>query len=654
MHNVARRTQDDTVSTTAWESSNEAASEDTAWHDSNDNFMPQATSRISAEGMAQDAASQFFAARRPAFSDPFPAPTSSTFDANSVACRRMHATMLNGLLWDIYFKVFELRFAIWLGNSCRPYLDFTPKPKASIIQLILELDGCEDFHGPSSQKYLPHAPNTLLDDTRKSVDAERMMNDALLTAIYAYAVRWLPLQSAYRNTDDQGASECQSREQDVRSYMWRQAKQAILHALTRPSYRSILALLLFTSTEMPTEDDDPGFVQLCNQALFSHLHILRSPVKWQAKTLSPNQLAASSSNDRVVWCVPEDGNAKHNQEPDNVFWLCVVFGCSRALLRLQPSFILLGNSGDEQVWKFIRERTVIFDQSFGTLKGSQTPLTPDIAETVLQHATACKTMYIGVITQLCDSLFHHKLLPVEIASQAVIDEAQRFHDVFDHLLAMCARDYMFLTSESQLNYLLLVTHYHLASLILADILDSQDTVSEHLKNPVLSRSTCCQAIVNVLSLVLTHDRHSTVDDFAYGSKLLLDPSPELMAEVLLRTGNAILVMHTSGEISTYTTQTMLSIIFSASTIVSEISRKAALVLSILRQACAARNLKVFEEDPRCTLRAPTTDLAVLAACNLEAVSSFLQEMEVQSALHASNLNNMVKLYEEKWIYTAQS
>ena len=284
-----------------------------------------------------------------------------------------------------------------------------------------------------------------------------MINDALLNAIYAYAVRWLPLRSAYRKAYGQADSECQRREQAVRSYLWHRAKQAILHALTRPSHRSVLALLLFTLAEMPAEDDDPGFVQLCNQALFSHLNALRSPVKWQVKPLSSSPpatspAAASTSRNRLVWCLQEDRNEKHKQEQDNVFWLCVVSGCSRALLRQLPSTILPGSSGDEQVWKFIRQRTVIFDQSFRTLKGSQTPLTPDLAEIVLQHATACKTMYFGVVNQLCDSLFHHKLSPVEDTAQCVVEEVRRFHDVFDHLLTMCARDYIFLSSESQLNY----------------------------------------------------------------------------------------------------------------------------------------------------------------------------------------------------------
>lgn len=33
---------------------------------------------------------------------------------------------MNELLWDVYASVFEVRFAIWLGDSCCPYLELTP------------------------------------------------------------------------------------------------------------------------------------------------------------------------------------------------------------------------------------------------------------------------------------------------------------------------------------------------------------------------------------------------------------------------------------------------------------------------------------------------------------------------------------------------
>lgn len=533
--------------------------------------------------------------------------------------------------------------------------------------MVLRLDRKLNPEALGSSIDLPQISGSLLHRARTHNDSDHLLNNALRYAIYAYAARWLPLRSAIRKTSGHDISEDQNHEQEVRNLLWNQAKQAIFPALTRPSYRSILALMLFTIAEMPSEEGDAGFIQLCNQALFGHLSTLRAPMTWRVRpsqyAMAPNSPPVElSQTNAIVYGQTEQYSEEDKHERDDLFWLCVISGCSRGLLQQLPSLILPTNSGNEKVWSSIRKRTEMFNQSFGPLKGSQDPLPPGVAEVVLQHATACKTMYFGVINQLCDSLFYHKLLPVQDTAQAVVDESNRFHEVFDHLLSMCSRDYIYMSTESRLNYrklkpsllhpktddkeVLLMCHYHLGTLVLADILDALDVVPELLQNSTLSRSRACQAIINTLSLSLNFDRHSD-DQSSYGSKLLLDPAPELMAEVLLRTGSAVFLMHKAGEVAPYTAQTMLSIIFSALNVLSEISRKASFILSIFREECLVRNLKVIHEPLGETLRASATDLAVLATCGSDVIQNFLQEMQVQVALDPSHLADMINSHGQK-------
>jgi len=191
-------------------------------------------------------------------------------------------------------------------------------------------------------------------------------------------------------------------------------------------------------------------------------------------------------------------------------------------------------------------------------------------------------------------------------------------------------------------------HYHLGTLVLGDILDTLDVVPEVLKNPTLSRSRACQAIINTLSLSLNFDRHSD-DQSSYGSKLLLDPAPEIMAEVLLRTGSSILLMQKAGEVLPYIAQTMLSIVFSALNVISEISRKASFVLSIIRSECLARNLKVIHKPLGENLRASPTDLSVLATLNADVIQSLLRELQIQATLDPLHLADMVKSHGQKWM-----
>lgn len=229
-----------------------------------------------------------------------------------------------------------------------------------------------------------------------------------------------------------------------------------------------------------------------------------------------------------------------------------------------------------------------------------------------------------------------------------------------------------------------MTHYHLGTLILADVLDAIEVVPEQLKDPCLSRLYACQAITNTLSLVINCDRYSSGGDSPYGSKLLLDPAPDLMAEVFLRTCNAIFSMHGAGEILSHAAQTMLSIVFSGLHVLSQVSNKAGFVLSLFRDLSATRGLKVmYDHQPHYNhhqhhqhqqqYRAPTSSpcdsdpyrsappsmssgvggggggMVVPTEFNLDTLREFLQLMQIQASLDPSQLETMIKQHESKYM-----
>ncbi len=68
-----------------------------------------------------------FGGTRRAAITPYPllSPALSFFDAENVACQRSLALDLHGLLWDIFVSIFESRFAIWLSDSCCPFIEMT-------------------------------------------------------------------------------------------------------------------------------------------------------------------------------------------------------------------------------------------------------------------------------------------------------------------------------------------------------------------------------------------------------------------------------------------------------------------------------------------------------------------------------------------------
>lgn len=283
------------------------------------------------------------------------------------------------------------------------------------------------------------------------------LNDAFRYAVYAYSSRWIPLRASF--TTSIGSHHPQrSRQlaQELQDQLWHKARFHILPAISNPSYRSVLAMLLFSLTEMPAHNDDPGINSLCAQTLLSQFHRLQ-PL---TAHLSRQPLSASTrvspfayDTTQLVVHQGQDGiDQRYRHLRDSMLWLGILCDMSQSATHKVPSVILPGNSGDEKAWDFIRQRTVIFERSFRVLNNSLTPLAEDVVVVLLQHASACKTMYYGVINQFRDSLSQRNVELIVERAGKVADERQRFHGVFDQLLAKCGRDFLTMPLASQLNY----------------------------------------------------------------------------------------------------------------------------------------------------------------------------------------------------------
>ncbi|KAJ9603641.1 hypothetical protein H2200_011827 [Cladophialophora chaetospira] len=329
---------------------------------------------------------------------------------------------------------------------------------------------------------------------------------------------------------------------------------------------------------------------------------------------------------------------------DSLFWTGIIIDSTRSVIHQRPSVILPNREADACVWDLIRQRTVVFEQSFRSLRDSPLPLPADVTVVLLQHAVACKTMNLGMLAQYFGALFQANAGAIEDAAARVLAESRRFHDIFDKFLAMCSRDYFSMSADSRLNYVLLIAHYHLGALVLADTLDHFDVVPEPLKDPSLSRLYACNAIVNALNLALNHDRYSG-DDSLLGSTLLRDPTPVVMAEVLSRTGRSIFILLESGQIARHTAQFMITVVAATLSVVSQVSATAKHVLESVRELCARNQLELREDSPtqpRASLSAEHVEL--LSMCDGAFVDDFLHEMQIQASADGS-LDRTIARYE---------
>lgn len=393
--------------------------------------------------------------------------------------RRQQALTLHRMLWDIFVEIQESRSAIWLGSNCCPYVQVTAvcscfldspghlkritanycrtqEPETSLCNLMVVLDG-----GSEVQNHLSSWMGRQLDaNDSDSFDGETddddyMIDHALVSAVHAFAVRWLSFRDTAVDSNGNSVERTRRPDEHICNTLWYRATKAVYSVMTRPSYRSILALHLVAITASSIDHKDHGIEDLCSEVSLSH--------QLRLKSLTQNRsLNLTSPDVTPLWDStlpfleqersPEE-SVERTQKQDIAYWVGVVSDTSRSLTRCRSSILLPGRSGDTKVWNYLRQRIAIFDQSFRSLHGSQQPLSDEVAAAILQHATACKSMCWWTMTRVQDALFHRLTDElVETALESTVEEIRRFHDLFAPLLDLCARDFMIINQQNQISY----------------------------------------------------------------------------------------------------------------------------------------------------------------------------------------------------------
>ena len=192
---------------------------------------------------------------------------------------------------------------------------------------------------------------------------------------------------------------------------------------------------------------------------------------------------------------------------------------------------------------------------------------------------------------------------------------------------------------------LLMTHYNMGSLVLADIIDTLKSVVEPLADSTSIRLQACNAIINTLTLTMSYDKYS--DEAPYKNRLLHDPTPELMVEVLSRAGKAILLMFHTQKIQAPPAQIMLCVLMDGLSILSSISNTASYVLSSLIRSVSITSLKINPDGPPSN-KGPTAEpeqAQHLSMCDSDFVDEFLQETQIQASIDQLHLDKTIAKYE---------
>ena len=288
---------------------------------------------------------------------------------------------------------------------------------------------------------------------KQEQDENTIINRALNFALYAYSVWWLRLGDMKQNQDSDTRKDFISWKLKLSVDLWRQARQHIDAVLSRPTYRSILALYLFAIIPSSHNREGDCIEDLCIEASLNHQKYLRSRVLMKIHdpdpmldlletTTFPSTRDVSSSNQMEDKCMM-----------DIAYWFGVISDTTRSLMRCQPSIMLPGRSGEGKVWAAVRQRTKTFESEFKNLATLRAPLSDGMVITILQHAFAFKTLVWAAITRVQDALFHQVSdITLSEAIDTVRTDSNRFEEVFSPLLSICERDFILLSRTTQMSY----------------------------------------------------------------------------------------------------------------------------------------------------------------------------------------------------------
>lgn len=277
--------------------------------------------------------------------------------------------------------------------------------------------------------------------------------------MYAYAVRWLSLGGTADDANSVQARKNLKRE--LSENLWRQARQNIYPAMSKPTYRSILALYLFAIVPSSSIDEGNGIKTLCFDAALNHHNYLLSnapntlahadPI---AKLLAPEVYPRAANNQSHLPSDQQPGNDdEFKVKADIMYWFGIILDTTRSLTRCRPSIMLPGRSGEVKVWSTIRKRTDIFEQEHKALHNLRAPLDDSKVIIILQHAFAFKVLVWAAIIRVQDAI-HHQVSEITLdeALEAVRRDSNRFEEVFEPLLSLCQRDFIYLSRSTQMSY----------------------------------------------------------------------------------------------------------------------------------------------------------------------------------------------------------
>ncbi|KIW95865.1 uncharacterized protein Z519_02929 [Cladophialophora bantiana CBS 173.52] len=427
-------------------------------------------------------------------------------------------------------------------------------------------------------------------DAEDDSEQDALINQALISAVHAFSARWLPTGYFGKGAETNPQESNAMKEYFVES-IWSRAHQDVARVLTRPSYRSILALYLFGTTPFSSKNKDKRISDYCFESALRHYVHLRAKVSIATRFPLTARQQPYDPTDNAPAETKAQEEYIHLQ--DTAYWFGIVIDGSRALTRCRPSVLLPGFCGEPQVWEPVRKQSEAFDTIYRPMQSSKAILTDEAVFAMIQYGSSCKTLFWKVVSRVQDCLVYRSIeLQLETLTESVVQEMSRFERVFGPFLDKCARDHVFLSEKSRISYLILSLHFHLGVLILVDTLEAQSGVqvpSQHIDIGEC-RLSSTRTVVSIINMMLLPPESYNSDD---GANLIFkDPYPEHTRNALTRAAYSVLTLFRTMSVSRHAAEIMASSLFTGLEVLTQVSYTAAESLDGLHRAYSETDLVV--------------------------------------------------------------
>ncbi|KIW42828.1 uncharacterized protein PV06_06339 [Exophiala oligosperma] len=420
-------------------------------------------------------------------------------------------------LHAIYETVFETVIGSWLGKYSNPFAfgeHSLSDMCVSVHQLCRRLDKWmdEDWESPAAMLELGRS----VDSARRERDLQ--IDQCLDHAIEAFAARWLPLVA-------QSQAQRLASDEVIRT-LWRRAHKDMLRVINRPSYRSMLTLLLFALTPIPagiSEEEEldrvPG--QVCVHAALQQIQELRA-----------HQRSLRFNGNRINLDIPAraPGTSPHSMATANfinaestAYWAALTFDTSASLTLSCKPLLSSGLFGfeSESSWRLVRTCLEIFRDMTKDWNDSDFEMTDEKANQVIAAGAAWKLLVWKLTANMKESLRDgHDEAEVSRAFSLVSEAIDQFNMTYRGLLEACQRRIQFFGQETKLRWYELMLHYNLSILMLVDMIAATDR-HDLLTRFSAKRVDAESAVLNSLMFGLTNRYTVQIqsDDATVNSKL---------------------------------------------------------------------------------------------------------------------------------------